>query len=253
MLTPNDIRKGDTIATRDGEVLTVVDNGRGIRRRVTIDGDTGSTYVFDWYRRFNPDGTTDGIEIPSTYLKKAETIAKDGVRVSVPKKKQPLATFRSWGGQRPTDSDDAITDGNTMFATSALTPSTLKRLSRVNRDYKRLVERTKHGAENYPPLSVESVHRVWTDAVVNARRPATIAETSDISTTDATGQTVDDVPVSRLLLDNGESVRVDARKLALAQKLTKSTEIRARDGRHPIVGYIDDVPVFILMPRARVS
>jgi len=248
MLTPNDIRKGDTIATRDGEVLTVVDNGRGIRRRVTIDGDTGSTYVFDWYRRFNPDGTTDGIEIPSAYLKKAETIAGDGVRVSVPKKKQPLATFRSWGGQRPTDSDDAITDGNTMFATSALTASTLKRLSRVSRDYKRLEKG--HGVR---PVPTDTVNTIWTDAVVNARRPATIAETSDISTTDAIGQTVDDVPVSRLLLDNGESVHVDARKLALAQKLTKSTEIRARDSRHPIVGYIDDVPVYIIMPVARVS
>ena len=213
--------------------------------------------MFDWSKRINSDGTTDGISIPSSYLKKAQTIADDGVRVSVPvpKKKQPLATFRSWGGQRPTASDDAITDGNTMFSVSALTPSTLKRLSRVNKDYKRLVERTKHGVENYPPLSVESVHRVWTDAVVNARRPATIAETSDISTTDAIGQTVDDVPVSRLLLDNGESVHVDARKLALAQKLTKSEKIRARDGRHPIVGYTDDcqTPVFILMPVARVS
>ena len=81
MLTPNDIRKGDVVATRDGEVLTVVDNGRGIRRWVTIDGDTGSAYVFDWHKRINPDGTTDGISIPAAYLKKARTIAKDGVRL----------------------------------------------------------------------------------------------------------------------------------------------------------------------------
>ena len=248
MLTPNDIRKGDVVATTDGDVLTVVDNGRGIQRRITIDGDTGSAYVFNWHKRANLDGTTDGIEIPSAYLKKAETIAGDGVRVSVPKKKQPLATFRSWKGQRPTDSDDAITDGNTMFSVSALTPSTLKRLSRVNKDYKRLEKG--HGLR---PVPTDTVNTIWTDAVVNARRPATIAETSDISTTDAIGQTVDDVPVSRLLLDNGESVHVDARKLALAQKLTKSEKIRARDSRHPIVGYIDDVPVYIIMPVARVS
>jgi len=85
MLTPNDIRKGDVVATTDGDVLTVVDNGRGIRRRVTIDERptrlVGSAYVFNWYKRINPDGTTDGIEIPSTYLKKAETIAGDGVRL----------------------------------------------------------------------------------------------------------------------------------------------------------------------------
>jgi len=81
MLTPNDIRKGDVVATRDGDVLTVVDNGRGIQRRITIDGDTGSAYVFNWHKRVNPDGTADGIEIPSAYLKKARTIAKDGVRL----------------------------------------------------------------------------------------------------------------------------------------------------------------------------
>ena len=94
MLTPNDIRKGDVVATTDGDVLTVVDNGRGIRRRVTIDegptklaiilgasGDTGSAYVFNWHKRVNPDGTTDGIEIPSAYLKNARTLAKDGVRL----------------------------------------------------------------------------------------------------------------------------------------------------------------------------
>ena len=47
-IVPNDVKKGTFVVLKDGTMIKVLDNGKGISRRVEIDGDSGSEYVFEW-------------------------------------------------------------------------------------------------------------------------------------------------------------------------------------------------------------
>jgi hypothetical protein len=78
-IVPNDVKKGWLVIYRDGTIARVLDNGKGISRRVEIDGDSGNGYVFDWDVARTGDETPKLIRQPGSYLLKKITIERAGV------------------------------------------------------------------------------------------------------------------------------------------------------------------------------
>jgi hypothetical protein len=78
-IVPNDVRKGWLVIYRDGTIAKVLDNGKGISRRVEIDGDSGSGYVFEWDVARVGNETPKLIRQPGSYLLKKITIQRAGL------------------------------------------------------------------------------------------------------------------------------------------------------------------------------
>jgi len=85
-ITTNDVKKGACVVLRDGSMVWVEDNAKGIRRRIKAKGpfgwSTGMAYVFSWHL-VKPAGS-NGAEPLKIYFtkaqeKKRECIQKSGI------------------------------------------------------------------------------------------------------------------------------------------------------------------------------
>jgi hypothetical protein len=78
-IVPNDVKKGWLVIYRDSTIARVLDNGKGISRRVEIDGDSGSGYVFEWDVARVDTEPPKLIRQPGSYLLKKITIERAGL------------------------------------------------------------------------------------------------------------------------------------------------------------------------------
>lgn len=83
-ITTRDVQKGDIIICRDGTRATVLDNARGVIRRVEVPSlfgqgtDSGSQYVREWQARENADGSRQRITLTEAQQTKLNRIARAG-------------------------------------------------------------------------------------------------------------------------------------------------------------------------------
>jgi hypothetical protein len=245
VIFPNDVKRGELVNTADGTTFRVMDDRKGIRRRVQDIGnkDNGVSYVFDWYCRLS-DG--EKITFPADYVRKASAIgrtisinAPPTTPVLDPVPVKPGNLRDSWRGaiEISADSGDRThqypTDGLMLFDGSRINKGDVSRLLR-----RRQTDRN---------ATWEQVRRVWLDNIDGA--------TSLITETGPAEPGKDGRPVT-MLHDTGKflCVYVDASRFTLAKKVGKVCSWKAKDATSGIVGRDrDGHPTVVLMPIRRAT
>jgi hypothetical protein len=260
VITPNDVRKGDVVSCSDGTIAHVLDDKKGIRRQVSIEGDKGTVYVFDWYARISSATATlvesERINMPGEYLKKQARIEVDGIRTGADLEPEPqkLGSLRdAWGGyitlftpfggkQTPVPAENDVsgqypTDASIMFDGERIRKT----------DLARLMKRPQYGKpQDNRMVSIDSARDLW--------RAAIDATLTRITPTDGPIDGTQGRKVQLLHSDDKHlCVTVDASRYHLACKVGRVETWQGVEPLRAIVGRDKSgYPTVILMPLRKI-